>query len=173
MRPTRLLILSTAAFAFSAFGPAYAATTTNTGQQNLPAEEQHVMNRERPDRVEARIQELHDKLHVTGDQESNWKDVAEAMRRTAHEYRETVEKQADKAKTGPLTAVDELRDSEQLAQAHVDGIKRIRDPFETLYKTMGPDQQKNADELFAEPPAERNTGEAGSGRSMSNGGSSR
>jgi protein CpxP len=177
MRTHKLLIVSSLALAVGAFGPAYAATTDNSstqqkaaaqsGEQNLPSDEQRMRKREEPQRVEARIQELHDKLHITTDPESKWKDVGDAMRKTAKEYRDVIDKQAEKAKGGPVNAVDHLRDSEQVAQAHVDGIKRITDPFEDLYKSMTPDQQKNADAVFEDPSTQRSASAAGSSKSSS------
>ncbi len=101
-------------------------------------------------RVEAHIKELHDKLKITSAQESKWKDVADAMRKTSKEVREKLTDRAEKDKTAAVTAVDELKYYEALQQVQYDGAKRLLDPFEDLYKDMSDAQKKDADALFAQ-----------------------
>jgi len=104
-----------------------------------------------PERVDAQIKELHDKLHITQAQEGKWKDVAEAMHDTAKEVRSKLTETDQKAKDTPRTAVEELRSYRDLQQVQYDGVKRLLDPFEKLYADMTPEQKKNADELFERP----------------------
>ena len=103
------------------------------------------------DRVEAHIKELHDKLKITSEEEAKWKDVADAMRKTAKEVHEKLADRTEKEKTAPLTAVDELKHYEALQQVPYDGAKRLVDPFEDLYQSMSAEQKKAADALFAQP----------------------
>jgi hypothetical protein len=104
-------------------------------------------------RVEAHIKELHDKLKITSEQESKWKDVADAMRKTSKEVHDKLIDRAEKDKTVAVTAVDQLKYYEALQQVQYEGAKRLIDPFEDLYKSMSAEQKKDADELFAQPHA--------------------
>ena len=58
-------------------------------------------------RVEARITELHAKLHITAAQEDLWQHVTQVMRDNATTMDERTQARAAKAST--MTAVDELK----------------------------------------------------------------
>jgi len=49
-----------------------------------------------------------------------------------------------------MSAVDDLRSYQKLADAHADGLKKLVPAFEALYNTMSQDQKKTADAVFAE-----------------------
>jgi hypothetical protein len=100
------------------------------------------------DRVEQHITGLHDKLHITADQEAQWAKVAQVMRDNAA----TIRTRIDERSTGlkGMTAIDDLKSYRMLADEHADGLKRLIPVFETLYVAMTPDQQKNADRVFGE-----------------------
>ncbi len=100
------------------------------------------------DRVEARITELHDKLHVTADQATLWASVAQAMRDSAKNVHVGLADRSAHAKT--MTAVDDLKSYQVLANDHADGLKQLIPAFEALYAAMTPVQQKNADRVFSE-----------------------
>jgi hypothetical protein len=127
--------------------PAMAAEQPATSK--MPSMEKNAVDN--AGRVEAQIKELHDKLRITSDQESKWKDVADAMRKTSKEVRDKLSERAEKDKTAAVTAVDELKYYEALQQVQYDGAKRLIDPFEDLYKSMSAEQKKDADALFAQP----------------------
>jgi hypothetical protein len=99
------------------------------------------------DRVEARIADLHQKLHITAAQASPWNAFAGVMRDNAKIVRDTVVEKTQSS-TG-TTAVDELHSYQDLAQAHVDGLARLIPTFEALYATMSDSQKKIADAMFA------------------------
>ena len=48
-----------------------------------------------------------------------------------------------------MTALDDLRSYEQLAEAHADGTKKLLPRFEALYDNMSDAQKKTADTVFA------------------------
>jgi hypothetical protein len=152
---TRTLLVGVAALSMTSMLPAAPSFANDkpTAATAAPAKkdsmDQHVLDRTNPERVEARIKELHDKLGVTADQESKWKDVADAMRDTAKDVRAKIAERDDKTSDKPITAVEELKTYAALAEAHYDGAKRIISPFEKLYDAMSPEQKKDADELFA------------------------
>lgn len=125
---------------------------SNAIAAELPAQSQQAVNNAQESRVDAQIKELHDKLHITPAQEDKWKEVAESMQDTAKEVRSKLTNRAEKVKTSSLTAVDELRAYQDLQQVQYDGVKRLVGPFEKLYATMTPPQQKNADAIFEQAP---------------------
>ena len=96
--------------------------------------------------VQARIKSLHDQLHITANQQQQWEAVAAVMRSNAKAIGELVRKRAQEA--GTMSAVDDLRSYQQIAEAHADGLNKLVPPFEALYDTMSNDQKKNADVVF-------------------------
>ena len=48
-----------------------------------------------------------------------------------------------------MSAVDDLKNYQQFAQAHVDGLKNLSSAFSTLYNAMPDAQKKVADEVFS------------------------
>jgi hypothetical protein len=97
--------------------------------------------------VEQRITTLHGSLKITPDEETQWNGVAQAMRENAAAMDKLV---ATNRTTPPqnMTAVDDLKTYQQLAQAHVDGLKNLTSAFSTLYNAMPDAQKKNADQVF-------------------------
>lgn len=98
------------------------------------------------DRVEQRIKEMHTKLKITAAEEAQWNKVAEVMRDDAKNMDAL---RAEKIADAPtMTAVDDLKAYSELAQAHVDGIKKLIPVFEDLYSSLSPAQKKEADTMF-------------------------
>jgi hypothetical protein len=100
------------------------------------------------DRSEARIKELHDKLHITAAQEAQWGAVAQIMRDNATTIRASSTDRSTRLRT--MNAVDDLKSYEIIADQHADGLKRLIPAFEALYASMTPAQQKRADHVFGE-----------------------
>jgi hypothetical protein len=98
------------------------------------------------DRIEARIKSLHDQLQITPAQESEWAAVAQTMRDSANQMKTLINQRMQSAKTS--TAVDDLHSYQAIAQAHLDGLKKLVPTFETLYASMSDAQKKNADTVF-------------------------
>jgi hypothetical protein len=96
--------------------------------------------------VETRIHTLHDKLGITAAQESEWSDVAQAMRSNESSMGSLI--QARHTSGATMTAVDDLESYQKIAQAHADGLGKVISAFQTLYEDMSDDQKKNADEVF-------------------------
>ncbi len=97
--------------------------------------------------VEAHIRELHQKLAVTAAEEPKWDLVAKAMRDSAAETDAAIDKREGLVRTA--TAVDNLGSYADIAQAHVDGVKRLAAAFAPLYAAMPDAQKKVADAVFA------------------------
>ena len=97
------------------------------------------------DRIDMRIRTLHDNLGVTAEEEPQWKAVAKVMR----ENEETIHKLVDERHDNEsATAIDDLKSYEGIAEAHVDGIKKLIPVFETFYDDLSDKQQARADKLF-------------------------
>src|SRR5579859_1417759 len=97
--------------------------------------------------VEQRITDLHAALKITPAEETQWNNVAQAMRENAA----AMDKLIAANRTSPpqnMTAVRDLQTYQQVAQAHVDGLKNLTAAFSTLYNAMPDDQKKVADEVF-------------------------
>jgi protein CpxP len=100
----------------------------------------------KPETVEERITTLKTALKITPAQESNWTGVATAMRENAGAM-ETLVK-SKRAKTGDMTAMDDLLTYQEFTKAHLDGLKNLTSAFRTLYDAMPADQKKVADTVF-------------------------
>jgi len=96
--------------------------------------------------VEDHIKSLHDKLKITADQEQQWGVVAQTMRDNEKAIHALIEERHGNA--GSLTAVDDLKSYERIADEHADGLKKLIPAFETLYDAMSDDEKKNADTVF-------------------------
>jgi hypothetical protein len=133
--------------------------TTQSGQTQSQAAAPKMAKTNHEDRIEARIKQLHSQLHITQAQEQQWNDFAQVMRdnaaqmdQDATQMNQLVKARADK---GTMTAVDDLKAYEQIADAradesqkHADGLKKLVPAFETLYDSMSDSQKKVADNLF-------------------------
>jgi len=100
--------------------------------------------------VEQRIKSLHDELKITAAEEPKWKAVADAMRDNAQAVGALISERAKKGKG--MSAVDNLKSYEAIAQAHLDGIQKLLPAFEALYADMPAAQKKAADTVFDRRP---------------------
>ena len=123
------------------------APSASTSSQSAPAAAAKV-KQSSIDRVEAHITDLHKKLLVTADQESQWRDMAQVMRDNEKKMRDGIASRSAKMKT--MNAVDDLRSYQMITDEHADGLKRLIPSFEALYSKMTPAQQKNADRIFGQ-----------------------
>jgi periplasmic protein CpxP/Spy len=97
-------------------------------------------------RVEARIKSLHAQLKITSDQEQAWDAVAAVMRESASSI-DQLSQQRTKDRAS-MTAVDNLKSYQAIADAHADEMNKLVPAFQALYEKMSPEQQKNADVAF-------------------------
>ena len=96
--------------------------------------------------VEARITELHKKLHITEAQKPQWDSLAQVMRDNAQAMVDLQKQRAENAKS--LNAVDVVKSYGSVIEAHDAGMKKFIPAFEALYNTMSDAQKKTADSLF-------------------------
>src|ERR1700738_151474 len=72
--------------------------------------------------VEARIKELHKKLHITPAQETQWNSLAQVMRENARTMQDLERKRAEDVKT--ISAVDVVKSYADVIEAHEAGMKK-------------------------------------------------
>jgi protein CpxP len=104
------------------------------------------------ERVDAHIKSLHDRLQITSAQEPQWGAVAQAMRDSAQRMQSAIQQRQD-AKA--LTAIDDLKAYQAIADAHSQGLQTLIPAFQALYATMSDDQKKNADTYFGQSRKQR------------------
>ena len=103
--------------------------------------------RVQPGRVEARIADMKKRLMIMPAQEDKWNAFAQVMRDNANGERQLIEQRNQSLRT--MTAVDDMKSYEQITQAHADDMSKLTQAFQNLYQSMTPEQQKNADRVFA------------------------
>lgn len=134
--------------------PAQAPAAQNPAPAaKTPAPIAHEAARTQPDRVEARIKQLHARFHITAAQEDKWKDFADAMRSSASGTQTAIQER--QSATNP-TAVDDLQAYEKIVDTHADGLKKLVPAFSSLYDSMSDSQKKVADSVFGHGSNTRN-----------------
>lgn len=98
--------------------------------------------------TEKHIKDLHAKLHITSSQESLWSPVAATMRNNSNEVDLVVDKR--EASIATATAIDDLNQYAEIAQAHADSVKKLALVFAPLYAAMPDAQKKIADGVFTQ-----------------------
>jgi protein CpxP len=96
--------------------------------------------------VEARIKELHSRLHITEAQKTQWDNLAQVMRENAQAMVDMKKQRAADAKS--MTAVDVVKSYSEVIQAHEEGMKKFVPAFEDLYNSLSDSQKKIADSMF-------------------------
>lgn len=99
-----------------------------------------------PASVEARIKRLHDRLKITAAETEAWNQVAQIMRDNARDLDTLVRARDHDART--MSAVDNLRNYQKIADAHAEGLKKLVPAFTTLYDAMPDSQKAIADAVF-------------------------
>jgi periplasmic protein CpxP/Spy len=97
--------------------------------------------------IEQRITNLHAALKITPAEDAKWNNVAQAMRENVAAMQKLA---AEKTTQAPqdMTAVQDLKNYQAFAQAHVDGLKNLISSFSSLYSAMPDAQKKVADQVF-------------------------
>jgi len=98
------------------------------------------------DRVEARIKDLHQRLHVTAAQETPWNNLAQVMRDNAKAMVDLQNQRV--ADTQSMNAVDSIKSYGSVIEAHEAGMTKFIPAFTALYDSMSDAQKKTADSMF-------------------------
>ncbi len=134
------VISVSAAFAQTAAPAAAPAMSAASGSMGKARSEQ---------RVEERIAYLHSQLKITPQQESQWNTFADVMRGNGDTMAKLfAARHADQK----LSALDDMKQYADIAQAHADGTKKLVDAFAPLYASLSAEQKQLADTTFREPP---------------------
>lgn len=96
-------------------------------------------------RVEARIKSLHERLKITAAEEPQWSGVAQAMRDNAGQMQQAMQQRRQSA---GMSAVDDLKAYQTIAETHVRGLQKLIPAFQTLYDSLSDGQKTRADALF-------------------------
>jgi uncharacterized membrane protein len=110
------------------------ANAADTGKQSLQ------------DKVEQRIADMHETLHITAAQDAQFEKFADVMRGNAEQMDVTLTSLSGKAATA--TAVASLQSYAAIAQQHAQDVQKLSTAFQELYGSLTPEQQKDADEMF-------------------------
>jgi protein CpxP len=130
------LLLGTVAFAAA---PARAADAPSPAATKADAQKP-------VDKAEARIKEMHAKLHITAAQDKQWEDFVQAERDSAQEMSALIEERDKNLQS--MNAVDDFNSYRKIAETHADGLKKVVPAFKALYDSLSDDQKKTADTLF-------------------------
>ena len=129
----------TPALAQTAPGPANSTATSSEARD-------HVTGRMMPGQfVDGRIAFLKAELKITPAQETQWQQVAAAMRENAKALDERISS-ARQNRTG-MDAVQRLELREQFAKVRADNDARLLSAFKPLYASLSPEQQQMANQL--------------------------
>lgn len=95
--------------------------------------------------VELQISRLHKRLHITAGQEQEFNAFAAVMRDNAKTMQDLFH---ERAQHRDRTAPGQLHWYAQLTTTHAEGLNKLVPAFDTLYQTLSPAQQKDADVAF-------------------------
>jgi protein CpxP len=128
------------AFAQTAPGPANSTAAPSEARH-------HAMGRMMPGQfVDGRIAFLKAELKITPAQETQWQQVATAMRENAKALDQTITS-ARQSRTD-VDAVQRLEAREQFAKVRADNDARLVAAFKPLYASLSPEQQQMANQLI-------------------------
>jgi len=98
------------------------------------------------DRIEARIKELHKRLHVTAAQEAPWNNLTQVMRDNAQVMVALQNQRV--ADTQSMNAVDSVKSYASVIYAHRSGMMKFVPAFTAFYDSLSDAQKKTADSMF-------------------------
>jgi protein CpxP len=142
------LALSTGAAVVGSAGlnTARALAQTGTGSAAVSTKSSATQHDQERAGIDALIDQLHDSLKITADQEPLWHGVTKVMRENAATMSRLAQERAERAQTA--TAFDNLKSYAEIAEAHAAGTRRMIPVFEGLYESMSPEQKRAADAEF-------------------------
>ncbi len=97
-------------------------------------------------RVEEHIKELHAQLHVTPAEQPQWEHFANVMRDNARAMDQQFTQRMQQYPT--MTALQNMKSYQQIAEAHAQGLQQLLPAFENLYNVMPEQQKQLTDQVF-------------------------
>lgn len=111
-----------------------------------PATTEPAMATAKADPVEAHIKELHNKLHITAAQQTQWDSLVQVMRDNAKAMTDLQKQRGQDASA--MTAVDAIKSYQAVIAAHEAGMAKFVPAFQALYDSMSSAQKETADSMF-------------------------
>jgi hypothetical protein len=111
-----------------------------------PATTESAPETAKPSPVEARIKELHNRLHITAAQQTQWNNLVQVMRDNAKAMMDLQKERSQDVKS--MTAVDAVKSYAAVIEAHEAGMGKFVPAFQALYESMSNTQKKVADSMF-------------------------
>jgi hypothetical protein len=129
-----------------ALGPASAQTTPPAVDSGTAQTQAHHHARMLPGQlVDGRIAFLKAELKITPTQETQWQQVATAMRENANALDQAIT--TARGQRGTMDAVQRLSQREQFAKVRAENDARLLTAFKPLYASLSPEQQQMANDL--------------------------
>jgi hypothetical protein len=122
------------------------APAATTNPQAPPPPAQTKRGQQMQDRVEQRIKDLHERLQITPQQESQWNAFAGVMRANAQHMDQLLAERIKNRRS--MNAVENMRSYTAMAEAHAQDMQQLQTAFETLYNSFSDSQKKLADDAF-------------------------
>jgi periplasmic protein CpxP/Spy len=127
-------------------GPAFAQTTPALAKSGPSQTQSRHPARMLPGQmVDGRIAFLKAELKIAPAQETQWQDVATAMRQNANALDQAISNAREQR--GTMDAVQRLTMREQFAKVRAENDARLLTAFKPLYASLTPEQQHVANEL--------------------------
>jgi protein CpxP len=95
-------------------------------------------------RVQQQLHDLYTRLRITPAEEPQWDGFAHTLESNAQHMRELWASRP----AGTLSALDDMRNYAQMAQAHATDMQRLVAAFAPLYTSLSPEQKAAADQAF-------------------------
>jgi len=103
------------------------------------------------EQVDQHIKRLHAELKITASQAPLWDAFAQAMHDNATHMEGLYQVRAQAAHS--MNAVESMKSSEEIAEAHAQDLQKLEQPFAALYASMDTRQKKTADRIFHITPS--------------------
>ena len=95
--------------------------------------------------TEAQIKQLQGALNITDAQKELWNNLTQVMRENAKDMDALTKERAKNTKA--MNSVERLKFHSEIAEAHLNQLKKFIPPFEAFYNSMS-DQQKNITDII-------------------------
>ena len=92
-----------------------------------------------PAEVDTELRKLHDQLRITPAQETQWNSLSQELKDASRKMQQTEAARSQTAAS--MRGMDEMKSREQIMQARMDAMHKIRPKAEQMYSSMSPEQQ--------------------------------
>ncbi len=126
--------------------PGTTATTHHTTTTHARAASSRAPGETMAQMAEQRIADLHKRLHITAQQQSQWDQFAQMMRDNAKDLDQAYQQRA--ASFDKMNAVENMQSYAQIEQTRAQDMQKLVPAFQTLYTSLSDAQKQQADQLF-------------------------